>query len=611
MWLKKFIKMPIERLIRRLVRLADSLTIRQLSVDSIKSSQLDTGSLTVQQLSADSIKSSQLDAGSLTVQQLSADSIKSLQFDVMAARIVELTTQVSELGNLVRYLQMPDSEGYQEPIQQASTRSFSSKATGFFDYPIDRPLRVLHIGNIANNAYHSAKILNEAGFDCDVLCYNYYHIMGSPEWEDTDFVGKIDDDFNPNWNALDLKGFQRPRWFAQGDFTTCVNYLYARRKRQIERSASLWYKLILKTPLAPSDNQLMSPALSAQVPFNLHIENLIKTFADIFPDRPDQLQLADFKELGFYLPHLDLVRGLLVEYDIIQAYSTDPIWPLLVGQRPFIAFEHGTIRSIPFEDTPIGRLTALAYHQADGVIVTNCDNKRAAERLKLKDYRFIPHPVNEKWIRKGMGRLLKEQLWQELNADFLVFHPARHHWEAQRHPSWEKGNDIFIQGMARFIHKIAPRAGAVFVEWGQKVQESKELVAQLGIADRVKWIPLQHNCNMSRYIDACDLVADQFFLGAFGNIMPKALMMGTPCILYLDEEIHRWCFPEIPPIINACTPDEVYEGLTKAYQNAGWVQELADRGLRWYQDYHSNAVIFERFMTFYQDVLKGYNREIP
>src|SRR5437868_6624289 len=47
--------------------------------------------------------------------------------------------------------------------------------------------RVLHIGNLANNAYYNAKLLNRAGFDCDVLCCDTYHIMSCPEWEDADF----------------------------------------------------------------------------------------------------------------------------------------------------------------------------------------------------------------------------------------------------------------------------------------------------------------------------------------------------------------------------------------------------------------------------------------
>ena len=51
-----------------------------------------------------------------------------------------------------------------------------------------RSPRVLHIGNIANNAYNNAKLLNKVGLECDVICYGYYHIMGCPEWEDADFT---------------------------------------------------------------------------------------------------------------------------------------------------------------------------------------------------------------------------------------------------------------------------------------------------------------------------------------------------------------------------------------------------------------------------------------
>ena len=48
------------------------------------------------------------------------------------------------------------------------------------------PPRVLHIGNIANNAYLNARILNEAGIPSDVLVYDYYHVMACPEWEEYD-----------------------------------------------------------------------------------------------------------------------------------------------------------------------------------------------------------------------------------------------------------------------------------------------------------------------------------------------------------------------------------------------------------------------------------------
>ncbi|MFQ5734322.1 MAG: hypothetical protein ACE5KM_20480, partial [Planctomycetaceae bacterium] len=71
-----------------------------------------------------------------------------------------------------------------------------------------RAPRVLHIGNIANNAYHNSKLLNDVGMECDVLCYNYYHIMGCPEWEDADFSGALGDDNAPKWHRVRKRGFR-------------------------------------------------------------------------------------------------------------------------------------------------------------------------------------------------------------------------------------------------------------------------------------------------------------------------------------------------------------------------------------------------------------------
>ena len=497
-----------------------------------------------------------------------------------------------------------------------------------------RKLRILHIGNIANNAYLNAKLLNEAGFDCDVLCYEYYHIMGNPEWEDADFVGNIGSEFYPNWGKVNLRGFQRPSWFAQGPLNICIRNLSARRKDNYRLEKFSRYQLrlartmekrslpILMLPFVFSKHALsflrkvmhfgflrvMSLlrtmlGLPHIVPYDSIYQELSINFSRAFPDRSDQL-FPDY--LKPYLRIIDKLRQLFEEYDVIQAYGTDPILALFSGVRPYLAFEHGTIRSIPFENTPQGRLTALSYRLADGVIITNSDNKRAADRLELPDYRFVPHPINEKWLKPGIGQILRKDLLSELNVDFLIFHPSRQHWDAERHPSWEKGNDILIEGMARAVQEGINLA-AVFVEWGKTVPESKALLAELGLEKRVMWVKPMNSANMARYIDACDLLADQFFLGAFGSTMPRALALGKPAMIYLDEDIHRWCFPEMPPIINTRTSEQVFEGLKHAYEDQEWFHQLGEQGKKWYQTYHSNVIIRDRLIEFYNDILD--NRE--
>ncbi len=96
---------------------------------------------------------------------------------------------------------------------------------------LGRPLRVLHIGNIANNAYNNARIQRQYGIDADVLCYDYYHVMATPEWEDGGLTTTVDPNL-PNWWESNLEGFRRPDWYVQGPLALCLDYLDSRRRGQ-------------------------------------------------------------------------------------------------------------------------------------------------------------------------------------------------------------------------------------------------------------------------------------------------------------------------------------------------------------------------------------------
>ena len=259
---------------------------------------------------------------------------------------------------------------------------------------------------------------------------------------------------------------------------------------------------------------------------------------------------------------------------------------------------------MPFEDNTDGRLCALTYSRADLSFITNCDTVIAAGKLQLEDYRFVPHPINEHVVAAPEPGSLRQQLCRDLGADFLVFHPSRQHWEVQRHPSWEKGNDIFLKGFARFVKTARPRAAAILVDWGKTVAESRALIKDLGIADHVLWIPPQNAAGMAAYIKACDVLADQFFLGAWGSTMPRALYLGTPAIIYVNESIHRWCFSEMPPIVNADSSDTVHAGLCRL-ADEGYRRELGAAGRAWYNQHHSNKIIIEGFSRAIRDVLMG------
>jgi glycosyltransferase involved in cell wall biosynthesis len=306
-----------------------------------------------------------------------------------------------------------------------------------------------------------------------------------------------------------------------------------------------------------------------------------------------------------YLDVLSRFHGVFQHYDLIQGYATDGVYPMLAGKK-YIAFEHGTIRKLPFENTSQGRLCAATYLVADEVIITNADNIVAAEKLGLKRYSFVPHPVNDSVLASGfeVNETLRSTLLSELDADFLIFHPARQHWDDQRHPNWEKGNDFLIYALARMFNEKQARVAAIFVEWGESVGKSKELIANLGIEHRVKWIEPQAHREMLEYILACDVLADQFFLGSFGSTMPRALMCGRPALIYLNEELHSWCFPEMPPVINVRTSDEIYFGLCRLYEDKSFADTLSSAGIVWYKKWHSSEFVVNSLLSVYRRILE-------
>jgi len=603
-----------------------------------------------------------------------------------------------------------------------------------------RAPRVLHIGNVANNGYNNAKVLVEAGFDCDAICYDYYHIMGCPEWEDADFGGMVADHFFPDWNEVRLNGFTRPRWFAQGPRLWAIGYLIARADGRTRPAKVLWAILAVQRwfvahrkrwwyrscknairrvqayrqanrvwvgrvnsglrtrsgaaidrvrksprsvrrrvaarfprtarsyhqslglvrnlkrgpqglrrraralitrirartttwiwPLAPLADGvlylLLLPAVivacavlilcvpfavayrclrplarklrawragrtarrqeptrprsfatrKTNLPFWTRVRNrvyyeltgirltwidnnqfeadfrarakeLIEDFARRFPDRPDQLSLLDIYPYRSILPLWD---ELFQRYDAIEAYATDPIIPMLCG-RPCVAYEHGTIREIPFDDSPTARLTALAYARARAVVITNPDCRAAADRMGVTSFVPIPHLIDRKYYNTNIADA--GDLPPGIRPPY-IFSPARHDWDI-------KGTHILIRAFARIAGEF-PDLQLVTPAWGGDLDRSHELMTRLGVAHRVAMIDPVNIHNLIRVTRGARALVDQFRFGVFGGIGPTALAVGTPLITHLDHAKSDW-WMEPPPYFEAWDEDSCVDALRRA-----------------------------------------------
>jgi len=534
-----------------------------------------------------------------------------------------------------------------------------------------RAPRMLHIGNIANNAYNNARLLNLAGLDCDVICYDYYHIMACPEWEDGDFTGEIDDHFRPDWTRVELNGFRRPPWFAQGPILACIDYLAARRAGDDARAQRLWAELAVANRTAPAtraqgpaalatslersrirdlwpckfmrvvandphllarlDNEFYRLpgggstaggifALAASIPVlafaaalrlalapvralgedgqvGRRIAELRREFATAFPDRRDRMVAADVQSLR---PLVGAWRALFDRYDLIQAYSTDPIIPLLAGRRYF-AFEHGTLRDIPFAANPVGRTTSIAYRRAQHVFVTNFDCLDNAHALAEDRVTLINHPYDEDHgLRVTQWEPLRGRLAAELDAQVLFFFPTRHDW-VEGTGYADKANDVFLRAFAR-LRREGLRAGLVCCPWGANVRESRELLARLGCAQHVKWVEPMDIVKFERMAKACHCVVDQFKLGAFGGVMFKAMAVGSPILTYLDEARILRQYAEIPPVINCRSEEQIVERFTRLAAAPGELEAHGAASRVWMKRHHGRDAVVNAQMDRYREL---------
>ena len=438
-------------------------------------------------------------------------------------------------------------------------------------------MRVLHVGNIANNGYINTKLLRRAGIDADVIV-DERHILSRPEWEDAPLAGEYTD-----YQALEEEarrvGWERPPWlFAAPELRDVFD---ARFKGELPLQA----------------------ALGAARRANRVHARLAPLYAPLRP-MLGRLRHRDVALGLFNLEYFELRTGRLADlerrYSLFEVYATHPIFPLLIaGDWPYVAFEHGTMREIPFENTWRGRLLALAYRQAAKVIITNPDVVEQARRLGLDNYVFVPHPLDEEKYCPGPSKL-RAQLEAE-GVDFVLLCPSRHDWDI-------KGSDRMIRAFAEFVHADRPKALLILNEWGAEVERSRALIRELNIGRNVRWLRPLPKLRLIDAYRAADVVLDQFVIGTFGAVAPEAMACGTPVVMAFDSEMHRWCFSELPPVVDARTPEQVYSALRRLAEDDGERARLGQLGREWVERHHGWRLVVDRHLEIYEQVLDGKRR---
>lgn len=508
-------------------------------------------------------------------------------------------------------------------------------------------MRTAHAGNIANNAYLIAKFLRRKGEDAHAFHFRSEFIMGHPEWEDADFETELDPFDPPDWRSLQFtNGYQRPDWVH---YLSGLPHPYELPPDAPGGPAA---RVMAATYSAPTDaprGALMPKLRSIAAALGARYSALARQ-GQLRPEERAQLYVLGLVRQGIEWSFLQRVeRGLLLNDRLrairaeLPAINTDsrlaaagqsirlrdlakmPFWPsyrpmaadfdlvqlygleaskgvLLPSSKPFVALEHSTMRSLPFENTVQGRLLALAYKTADACVITNPDTVSSARRLGLQHYRFIPHPLDETKYAPGPSAV-REALLRQTGASLLFLCPTRHEWS---NAFDSKRSDRVIRAFASYSRGDHPRAALVLSRWGRDVRATEQLIDELGIADRVVWRHPMHKLRLLEHYRAADVVLDQFHeaVGTFGTVTAEALSCAVPVIMYFNPKVHEWCLPEMPPIQSALTEGEIEQRLIELASDPAHRKQVGDASRAWIVKWHGWERCANDHLEMYREIME-------
>lgn len=297
---------------------------------------------------------------------------------------------------------------------------------------------------------------------------------------------------------------------------------------------------------------------------------------------------------------------ILKKYDIIQGYSIDGCLCAFNGLDRFMSYEHGTLRDLPFGNDFYGVATRLAYHASTSVFVTNSDVLPSVERMGLDPERIVclPHAFDD---RKLISFRATNPDLQPAAGPPIIFSPTRQHWK-DKSGSWTKGNDILLRAAA-----LVAAEGHDFhlhlVAWGKELEDSKALIAELGISNKVVWLPTMQKRELWRSYCTAHAVADQFVLPALGGVGFETMALGRRLITSIDSAQLTSFFGEAPPCLAATTIDQCAEQLRLVILDPDDKACLGIAAQRWMSVYHSAERIVDLQAAAYSRFLEPNPRE--
>jgi glycosyltransferase involved in cell wall biosynthesis len=296
-----------------------------------------------------------------------------------------------------------------------------------------------------------------------------------------------------------------------------------------------------------------------------------------------------------FLPTLEALSG----YDALLV-SQFPYLGLL-SDRPYLFGQIGG--EIWFEaarNDEVGIITRRGIENAYAILVSNPITLAHARRYGMRNLLYVPWCLDEEVYEPAGAQAVRAEWEQKIGGDFFVLSSMRidKHWKGAHHA---------LDGFAKFAAKV-PGARLVVLSWGDDLEVAKATLEERNISDRVLALPIVGKRRLVRYLQAADVVVEQFVLGYYGGSGLEAMACGKPVIMRLERDQYDALIDSgAPPTLDAEDADEVERELSRLYGDRQFAESVGTRSREWFLAAHSSL----RWSNVYHVLLRAMSLGIP
>ena len=325
----------------------------------------------------------------------------------------------------------------------------------------------------------------------------------------------------------------------------------------------------------------------------------------------------------------------LADCDLLQAESEGLLWAWQSGKPYLWSYIGADLNFFPYhaywsrhwkEATPEHLLTPLAYRRA--IVGASAFRRECWYQPLRHGYGLLSRLLPPERFANIPGKLIDTELFTPgtprplaaMLADFglshhpeglILFHPSRIMFTPKSYVN--KANDRLYRALAR-LRRTGRSFTLILISLGPgniDEPEARRLLDELGIADRVVWLPRKlKRHELREWYQIADLTADEFIGGSIGSISVETMACGTPLLSRLateDPDPTHWSpalvYEELPPVINVSSEQEILDALIRFSDDRPALAALGTAGRRWTEENYSGQAVARRYQALFERVL--------